>query len=135
MICHYYLLTEISSNIPFHLPFSLSSTQIESRKIFLHVLHHLQESQNVLFLDFYFHLSLYSVGKGSILRDSESEKSCYIIYTERFLPISIPGNTYPLLVIILRDYIICCLDLTNFADITFVNIQKFSCRGYYNVNR
>src|SRR6185312_9728044 len=81
-ICHYYLLTEISSNNPFHLhlPFSLSSSQIKSSKISLHVLHHRQESQNVLYLDFYFHLSLYSIGKGSILRDSESEKTYYIIY-------------------------------------------------------
>src|SRR6476659_7457949 len=84
-ICHCYLLTEISSNNPFHLPFSLSSSQIKSSKIFLHVLHHLQESQNGLFLDFYFLLSLHNVGKGSILRDSESEKILlYYIYRTLF---------------------------------------------------
>src|SRR6476619_6075337 len=86
-ICHYYLLTEISSNNPFqlHLPVSLSSSQIKYSKISLHVLHHRQESQSVLYLDFYFLLSLYSIGKVSILWDSYSKNTCYILYLERFL--------------------------------------------------
>src|SRR6185437_4382067 len=85
-ICHYYLLTEISSNNLFrlHLPFSLSSSQIKSSKISLHVLHHRQESQSVLYLDFYFHLSLYGIGKGSILRDSESKNLLHYLYRRLF---------------------------------------------------